>query len=304
MGVNKPTDKVIVLWLAIALAIGYWPLEALVHAVLIGKDTFSGQLFAPDPNELWMRIIISVLIIWFGIYASRMIHRQRDQAAKLARLNRLLRFLSEVNQHVQRLRQPQEMFEGICHAAVELAGFRFAWVGHYDQGTRCLRPVAQAAFAEACGKAMQSALIAKRHVPSTRADLPWASGKPAYCDLLASVDCKSPWKEPLIRNACRSAAAFPILVRNKPVATLTVYAGDESFFRKKEIGLLEEAADDISYALTKIEHEKQQRQSEEMLKSRLEELERFQKATIQREFRIKELRDEIAALKARLDDKR
>ena len=41
----------------------------------------------------------------------------------------------------------------------------------------------------------------------------------------------------------------------------------------------------------------ERRQNEEALRQRLDELERYQKATVNREFRIKELRDEIAALK-------
>jgi PAS domain S-box-containing protein len=45
----------------------------------------------------------------------------------------------------------------------------------------------------------------------------------------------------------------------------------------------------------------ERRQSEEALRHRLDELERYQKATVSREFRIKELRDEIAALKKDMD---
>ena len=42
-------------------------------------------------------------------------------------------------------------------------------------------------------------------------------------------------------------------------------------------------------------------QAEEARRQRLDELERYQKATVSREFRIKELRDEIVALKKGMD---
>ena len=45
----------------------------------------------------------------------------------------------------------------------------------------------------------------------------------------------------------------------------------------------------------------ERKQAGEALRQRLDELERFQKATVKREFRIKELRDEIAALKKDVD---
>jgi len=44
----------------------------------------------------------------------------------------------------------------------------------------------------------------------------------------------------------------------------------------------------------------ERKRAEEALRERLEELERFQQATVQREFRIKELRDEIEHLKAEI----
>jgi hypothetical protein len=43
----------------------------------------------------------------------------------------------------------------------------------------------------------------------------------------------------------------------------------------------------------------ERKQAEEALQQRLEELERFQRATVQREFRIKELKDEIERLKGK-----
>jgi len=52
-----------------------------------------------------------------------------------------------------------------------------------------------------------------------------------------------------------------------------------------------------TFNLSIIRDVSQRNKAEQKLKQHVEELERFQKATIDREFRIKELRDEIAALK-------
>jgi GAF domain-containing protein len=84
------------------------------------------------------------------------------------------------------------------------------------------------------------------------------------------------------------------------VGVFEVYAGEEGDISPDEKSILDEVADDVSVALENIAMEAERKQRGEELARRVEELERFQKATVQREFRIKELRDEIESLKAEI----
>jgi len=258
------TGRISLIWLGIVVAIAYWPFEAVMDATLSGEGSFSEHLFTSDLNELWMRFAIDALIISISIYASRMIRLQKGLLAKTARYNRLLRFLSEVNQHVQRRSAPQEMFEGICHAAVDLGGFHFAWVGLAEAGSREIKPAAMAACSDACRKAVSQA-CAGEHVPCSMAIQAMAEGKPAYCNELMNSTCQAAWREPLRQYGCKSAAAFPIKVEGKSHAVLTIYAGDSGFFHDKEIGILAEAADDISFAITNLRHQEERRQAQKMM---------------------------------------
>ena len=51
------------------LAVSYWIIEAYFDSVLIENTTFAMRLFPSDPNELWMRSLVSVLFVGFGLYA-------------------------------------------------------------------------------------------------------------------------------------------------------------------------------------------------------------------------------------------
>lgn len=62
--------------LGVVIGVLYWPFEALVHAVIFGQGDFVGKLFPPEPNELWMRSVISIGFIAFGMSAQRMLDRQ------------------------------------------------------------------------------------------------------------------------------------------------------------------------------------------------------------------------------------
>ncbi|MDX8401337.1 MAG: PAS domain S-box protein [Mariprofundaceae bacterium] len=72
-------------WLGAALAVGWWPLEAVIHAWLFGEGAFLDRLFAPDVNELWMRLVISTLFFAFGVVAQRMLDRVHAAEARLRR---------------------------------------------------------------------------------------------------------------------------------------------------------------------------------------------------------------------------
>jgi len=53
------------------LAVSYWIIEAYFDSILIEDTSFTMRLFPSDPNELWMRSLVSVLFVGFGLYAHR-----------------------------------------------------------------------------------------------------------------------------------------------------------------------------------------------------------------------------------------
>ncbi|PJA31978.1 MAG: two-component hybrid sensor and regulator [Zetaproteobacteria bacterium CG_4_9_14_3_um_filter_53_7] len=63
--------------LGILVAVLFWIVEALLHSFVFGDDTFFRNLFRSDPNELWMRVLISAVVIGFGFYAQRAIEQQQ-----------------------------------------------------------------------------------------------------------------------------------------------------------------------------------------------------------------------------------
>jgi hypothetical protein len=65
--------------IGVGVAALYWLIESALHVSLCRDADFLRQLFPTDPNELWMRSLIVVLIIAFGMYARRAV-RERAQA--------------------------------------------------------------------------------------------------------------------------------------------------------------------------------------------------------------------------------
>lgn len=62
---------------AIIFGILYWPFETLVHLFIFSEGTFL-DFFFPEIHEVWMRLMVSVSFVAFGIYANRAFVQQQE----------------------------------------------------------------------------------------------------------------------------------------------------------------------------------------------------------------------------------
>ena len=81
-------------WFGVVVGILYWPAEALIHDFVFGNGNFIGNLFSPDVDEIWMRSLISIMLMAFGYYAQRAVvdHQQMQLRikAKSKRLQQII----------------------------------------------------------------------------------------------------------------------------------------------------------------------------------------------------------------------
>jgi hypothetical protein len=60
-------------FLGVGIAIAFWLFESFVHFFAHKEPVF--EIIPHDPNELWMRIVICLLIVAFGVYGDLAIKR-------------------------------------------------------------------------------------------------------------------------------------------------------------------------------------------------------------------------------------
>jgi len=245
--------------------------------------------WARDSSDAALLSLVAGILIYFLVVVP-----QQRVLEHTERINRLLHFLSHVNTHVQKQPSQQELFDAACKAAVEIGKFRIAWIGMMQDGDLQLAAWAGAPPLSDVLRLMQSPQALGTCLGAQCAI---KNGETAFCDLRGSVGCDAPWLASALELGCDHAIAMPLKVSGKTVGLLEVYAGENGQLSEDEQAILEEVAADVSATLVNIRHEQQRKANEEKLRMRLSDLERLQKATIGREFRIKELRDEIAKLK-------
>lgn len=296
-GQSRPSVNLFVL--GILLAIGYWLFESCMHAFVWHTGPLSETIFArSEAGELEMRLVIVALLIGSGWFSQRTMRLHAETSKIIARLNRLLHLSSFLNQNLTREKDRQSLFDIACHAAVEIGGFHLAWIGLYHPENQSLRAVSIASSNEACQKAVEAAGLRKDGA-HCRMALDAATGQqPVTCSTFNADDCKASWRKPLMQHGCQSAAAFPLRIEDSTIGSFVVYAGTEGFFNEQELNILAEAAGDVSYTLNKIEREKEREEYTLELRQRVDELERFHKATIDRELRFKAMQNELEQLKS------
>ncbi|MBT9591412.1 MAG: PAS domain S-box protein [Thiobacillus sp.] len=173
---------------------------------------------------------------------------------RIAALNRLYRVLSGINEAIVRLRDPQILFNASCRIAVEVGGFRMAWLGMVDAGTNDVRPVAHAGVVDHYLDNLCITLGEDAHARGpTGAAL--HAGQHVVCNDIATDSRMAPWREAALERGYQASAAFPIRVRGEVRGAFNLYADRAGFFDEDELRLLDELAEDIGFALEFIEAE-------------------------------------------------
>ncbi|MBI5482179.1 MAG: GAF domain-containing protein [Deltaproteobacteria bacterium] len=182
----------------------------------------------------------------------RDIGERRQAEARLRRLNRALRTISQCNQVLVRATDEAALLHAICRTMVEVGGYRMSWVGYAetDEG-KTVRAVAQAGFAAGYLEAVRIswADTERGRGPTGRAI---REGAPALArDLLADPAC-APWRAEAERCGYRSSGAFPLVAEGRAFGALMVYATEPDAFDDDEVKLLVELADDLAFGIASL----------------------------------------------------
>ena len=189
---------------------------------------------------------------------------ERKQAEeKLKALNSLYYMLSQINQSIVRATDKNQLFQTVCDISVKFGGFRMAWIGMIDKDARVLEPVGHSGLDESFLSLINDTI---KNLPS---DHPIGKalmmGERYVCNDFEKDQYELPWGKGASKRGYRSFAAFPIQLHSRTVGVFAVNSSKVDFFDHDELGLLDEIAMDISFAIENIEKEKDRKLAEEAL---------------------------------------
>jgi diguanylate cyclase (GGDEF)-like protein/PAS domain S-box-containing protein len=194
--------------------------------------------------------------------------QQREHEASLDRLNRTLRVLSECSQALVHASDESELLDSVCSTMLVLGGYDLVWVG-----------LAENDAAKTVRTAMQSG-HRRPHPDLTSAT--WGqdplglgptgtairTGQPAICRDIASDPSLAPWKDAAAEHSLRACAAIPMIHAGETIGALTIYASEPRLFDAREMELLRELADDVTFGIMSRRAAAARRQAEDLLRLR------------------------------------
>ncbi|WP_295388179.1 ATP-binding protein [uncultured Thiodictyon sp.] len=166
-----------------------------------------------------------------------------------ARLSRLYQTLSDTNQAIMRTADATDLFRQVCDIGRRLAGFGLVWIGLVDPERNRLLPVAAAGEQAPAWRALEFPLDRTPPPGTTLAVAVLAAGHALVSNAWGA-------ERPRDDTAGRTAdavACLPLYRGGQPVGVLEVGAPESGYFDAEVMGLLEEMARDLSYALDNLE---------------------------------------------------
>lgn len=174
-------------------------------------------------------------------------HRRQNEQ-RILQLNRLLRTISEINQLMTREHSRQVLLTEACRVLVQHGGYRMAWIGLADRGNGTVQPVAQAGVVEGY---LENILI--RWDDSLLGQGPTGTAIRQQRSVINQDTGHNasfiPWREMAHTRGYNSSAAIPLRVAGQAIGAINVYSDIQDAFNQDEVGLLEDLAEDIGFAL-------------------------------------------------------
>ena len=171
--------------------------------------------------------------------------RANEQVKKL---NRIYAVLSDINQTIVRIRDPQELFDKACNIAVEKGQFKIACIGWVDSQSGQFNWQAQAGISAefAAHMDINLAMDRQKQHPIAKTML---NGQIWVDNQLNSHAHPTPWLKEATRLNLRSGIAFPLIILGQICGVFALFAGEGGFFNNDELNLLSEMSMDLAFAV-------------------------------------------------------
>jgi len=178
---------------------------------------------------------------------------QKRAAEALASTARALEMLSLSNRALTRMDDERQLLAEICRLAVEVGGYRMAWVGYArEDEASSIEPMAHAGHEDGFLSAVQ--LTWAQDPLGTFGPVGYALRQREVSDFheVEALAEQADWAQQALLRGYRSVLTVPLSYADKTFGMLALYSADALPARAEEVLLLQELANNLAFGIESI----------------------------------------------------
>jgi PAS domain S-box-containing protein len=195
----------------------------------------------------------------------RDVSERKGWEARLERINRLYKTLSEVNQLIVRAVGRPALLEGVCRTLADVGRFPLVWLG-LKRGDGTIEVAARSGPAT---RYLDGIEVRWDDGPlgSGPTGLAVREGRAVVLRDLSEDPSFEAWRDRAAEHGLQSSGAFPVVVAGDTIGALTIYASQPDALGPQEQELVSELAGDLGFALELAAATAERRSLEERLRA-------------------------------------
>lgn len=195
----------------------------------------------------------------------RDITEKKSHIEQLARKSRALQMLSRCNEALIKLDSEQALLQEICRLAVDVGGYRIAWVGYVQHDeARSVVPVAHAGAGTEIEELARVKLSWSAESPRGRGPGGRAirERRAVVCPNVREDPSFSPWLELAEKHGYSGVICLPLQDKDSVIGVLSLHIEEVRAIDQEEVDLLQELADNLAYGIRYVRFQAERKQIE------------------------------------------
>ena len=216
------------------------------------------RIVRPDGGERWVRHDAFPVTGASGrvervVGTVRDVTQRKQAELRLAWTNRSLTMLSRCNEVLIRQDDEPRLLEEVCRLAVDVGGYRMAWVGHAQDGPdKLIVPMAYAGDEQ--GYLRKLVLSWRDDEPRGRGPAGRAvrTGQASVSEDITREESGFVWQAAALARGFRSLICLPLREEAHTFGLLALYGAETHPVNDDEVRLLQELADNLAFGIVTI----------------------------------------------------
>ncbi len=207
------------------------------------------------------RDAVGKVLKWFGTCTD--IHTLKQADLEISRINRALKLLSGCNEALVRADNARNLMLAVCQMAVDIGGYRMAWVGYAqkDADSR-IAPVAHAGAEDGFLSEIKLSWDESHPGGQGAAGRCIRLGEAVVCEDIQDRGYSTVWRPAAQVRGYRGFIALPLNEAGRTFGLLGLYTAGVIERNEEELQLLRELADDLAFGIAHLQTTAEQKRAD------------------------------------------